>query len=77
MIMKIFDQNPVLTNQILFGLALMDTVLLKKTWMKEKIEKGIVYRKGWETIMKGDNWRSKSILSSLLGMMMQVNIFEA
>ena len=44
--MIIFDRNPVLTNHTSLSLALMDIVLLKKTWMKEKTEEGIVHRKG-------------------------------
>ncbi len=74
---KIFDQNPVLTNRALLSLALIDTVLLKKTWMKERIEEEIVYRKGWETTMNRYNWRWKSTLSSLFWMMMKVKTFEA
>ncbi len=50
--MKIFDQNPVLTNQTLLSLALKNTVLLNKTRIKERMEEAIVYRKGWETTME-------------------------
>ena len=54
---KIFDWNRALTNQTLLSLALMDTFLLKKTWMKERMEEEIVQRKGWKTTMNGYNWR--------------------
>ncbi len=54
---KIFDWNQALTNQTLLSLALMDKFLLKKTWMKERMEEEIVQRKGWKTTMNGYNWR--------------------
>ncbi len=53
--MKIFDPNPVLTNHALLSLALMNTVLLKKTWIKERMKKEILHRRGWKTMMKGYN----------------------
>lgn len=78
---KIFDRNSVLMNQTWFSLALMDTVLIKKTWMKESMEGMVLYvctQKGL-----GDNDEGvqlevkKNTLSSLFGKMMQVDIFEA
>ncbi len=44
-----------MTNQTLLGLALMDTVLFKKTWRKQKMKEGIVHKKGLEITMKGYN----------------------
>lgn len=50
--MKILDSNPGLINQTLSSLAQINTGLIKKFWMRNKMEQ-IVYRKSQEIIMRG------------------------